>query len=320
MILLSVAGVIRAGRDKRLATVFPAAAGALFLFVVTGAGTHIPGIKHLEPGRFIFPAFVFLAPLSGVGLRWLAAVFASRFRSTGIRDSLKTAGLLALVVAVLPLSLLESKSFYRHTLKTTYPANVASLVKAVTSRVSPPGRLMIEDCEAMHYGDIHLPALLPLATGVEQIGGPYPHTYLLHYFSTFRWEQTFGKPMSQWESGALEQYLDLYGIRWVVTATTSSTSVMWNLLGKSPDWTQPPYALWDTGWISLNTKPVVSATMNHFDVSGSGNSTGYFIRYHWIPGLKVSGAANIRPVHRLDDPIPFIFIEPNGEKELEIVF
>ncbi len=262
-----------------------------------------------------------------MGTRLVVDAVLSVFRSQRLKSRLRTAAIVVLILAALPLSLLESRAYYPHTMKTEMPAEVASMVEALSSRIEPPGRLMIEDCAAMHYGDIHLPALLPLMTGVEQIGGPYPHTYLLYYFSTFRWEKTFGRPMSDWTLDSIKPYLQLYDVRWILTATQRSTRFISDLLGREATWSQPPYALWRVGAEVAGSgqrgsapRPTVKAGINRIEITGKGDPDGYFIDYHWVPGLSASGSARIRPGYRLDDPVPFIFVEPNGEDIVTITY
>jgi hypothetical protein len=324
MIALAGLGVAALIRQRRLAVGLPAAVGALFLFAVAGWGVYVPGIDQLEPGRFLFSALLFLTPLSGAGVYALIDAALSRVQSGRRRGAYRSVAVVSLVLVSLPLSLLESKSFYHHTITTTLTPAVASLVDEVSSQVRPPGRLMIEDCDAIHYGDAHLPALLPLMTGVEQIGGPYPHTFLLYYFTSFRWEATFGRPLDQWDAESLWKYLSLYDIRWIVTATDRSTRHMTGYLGRPPDWTRGSYALWRLGTPpaepgTTGTPRVVSA-LNRLMVRGAPDSSGYFIPYHWVPGLEASGRARIRPARRLDDPVPFIYLEPNGEGVVTVTY
>jgi hypothetical protein len=157
-------------------------------------------------------------------------------------------------------------------------------------------------------------------TGVEQIGGPYPHTFILYYFTSFRWEETFGRPMEEWDADTLGGYLELYDVRWILTATGRSGEVVSRLVGRPADWTQPPYALWRLGGDRERVSPVVRSSINRLEVHGGGHLGGYFINYHWVPGLEASGNAIIRPVHRRDDPIPFIYVEPNGDEYVTITY
>jgi hypothetical protein len=333
MIALSVVGVVRMSVERRLSAGLPAAAGAVFLFCAAGFGRYSPGLSQLEPGRFLFAGFVFLAPLAGAGAKWVMETIAGALTHDKLRRAFRCAVIVGLVLAVLPLSLLESKAYYRHTLTTELTPKVASLVDAVSSTVSPPGRLMIEDCPAVHYGDVHLPALLPLITGVEQIGGPYPHTFLLYYFTSFRWEETFGRPMDQWDRASLQPYLALYDVRWILTATARSTRFMSDLLGAPPVWSRPPYSLWtlpdeqtSEGKLSQTVtasgagRPDVRAATNRLEIHWDGSLDGYFIGYHWVPGLAVDGAATIRPLHKMDDPVPFIYVEPNGDDDITVSY
>jgi hypothetical protein len=222
---------------------------------------------------------------------------------------------------MVPLSMLESKSYFRHTITTSLEPEVVELVEAVTANVHGPGRLMIEDCAAMYYGDAHLPAMLPLKTGVEQIGGPYPHTYLLYYFTSFRWLRTFGRPADQWDYESLKPYLELYNVRWIVTASTRLTGFMSRLLDREPNWSRAPYALWTLRDAPPgDVMPRVRADINRIEISGDPHSDGYFIEYHWVPGLRASGSAKIKPIHRLGDPVPFVYVQPNGESEIVITY
>jgi len=321
MIFLSILGVVRLAREQRLSTGLPASAGALFLFFIAGWGVFVPGVNQLEPGRFLLGAFVFLAPLAGTGLRWFVSVVLDFVRDERTRSALRSALVVGLVLISLPLSLLESKAFYRHTITTRLTPPITALVDEVSRRVRPPGRLMIEDCPAMYYDDVHLPALLPLTTGVEQIGGPYPHTFLLYYFTSFRWEETFGRPMESWDRDSLGPYLELYDVSWIVTATGQSGRFVTGLLGRPPDWARPPYALWQLERPPAGEQsPAVVGRVNRLEVTGDPTATGYFISYHWVPGLTVSGNARIRAVHRYDDPVPFIYVEPNGDREIIISY
>jgi hypothetical protein len=317
MMALAVIGMVRLSRQGRLTTGLPTGAAALFLFFIAGWGVYLPGIDQLEPGRFLLSAFVFLTPLAGVGLHALIDAITATVRRGRVGHALRSTVVVSMALISLPLSLLETKSFYRHTITTSLKPDVASMVEEVSARIRLPGRLMIEDTHAIHYGDVHLPALLPLTTGVEQIGGPYPHTFLLYHFTSFRWEATFGRSMDRWDRESLQTYLALYDVRWILTATARTRDVITGIAGRPPDWSQAPYAMWTLdpppGAAQADGAAVVESGLNRLVVHGDADSDGYFIHYHWVPGLEASGVARIRPVHRYDDPVPFIYVEPNGE-------
>jgi hypothetical protein len=324
MIALAAVGVVRLYKQRRFSVGLPAAAGAVFLFCIAGWGVYLPGIEQMEPGRFLLSFFVFLTPLAGVGMHAVVETIAAVASNDKHRRVVRSSALVSVVLVSLPLSLLETKSYYRHTISTSLAPEVASLVDEVSARVGPSGRLMIEDCDAIHYGDVHLPALLPLVTGVEQIGGPYPHTFLLYYFTSFRWEGTFGRPLDHWDSESFLTYLQLYNVRWVLTATGPSQRAIAEITARSPDWSRPPYAMWDLGPRGADAvskaDPQVESGLNRLVVRAEGGVEGYFIDYHWVPGLKASGSAQIKPVHRYDDPVPFIYVEPHGESVVIITY
>ena len=323
LIVLALAGVWRLARERRLTVGLPVLVGSVFLFFVAGAGTYLWGLNQLEPGRFLFGGFLFLAPLSGVGFCHLTACLLPRIKAERTRRFARAALLTVLVLIMLPLSMLESKAFYLHTISTTYPPRVAALIEAVKTHVDGTGRLMIEDLPAAHYGEVHLPALLPLVTGVEQIGGPYPHTFLLYHFATFEWEQTFGKPMDRWDIRSLRPYLDLYNVRWILTAKRESGERVAGWLDAEPVWAQGAYKLWELARPDLaSTKdgPVITGGINRITIENAGASESYVLNYHWVPGLSVNPPARIYAMGKLDDPVPFIVVEPNGASRVEITY
>ena len=44
------------------------------------------------------------------------------------------------------------------------------------------------------------------------------------------------------------------------------------------------------------------------------------LRYHWDRGLRVDPPARISPMMQLDDPVPFILLEPGGSTDITIRF
>lgn len=323
MILLSLAGLWRLIRERRLFVGLPVFLGSVFFFVVAACGVYLWGMNQLEPGRFLFSGFLFLTPVSGVGAARLIQLAVAKFGPERRRARARSVLVAALVLIMLPLSMFESKAFYRHTISTTYPPRIASLIEAVKSRVDKTGRLMIEDVPASFYGEVHLPALLPLITGVEQIGGPYPHTFLLYHFATFEWDRTFGRPLNQWDSQALRPYLDMYNVRWILTAKRESGDCLKKLLGIEPAWEQGTYMLWELEPLPRaenGHQPTVTAEINRITVENAGDVESYLLSYHWVPGLSVTPPARIYAKSQLKDPVPFVVVEPNGLSRVEITY
>jgi hypothetical protein len=65
-------------------------------------------VNQLEPGRFLFSAIVFATPLAGAGAAWLLTAISARLAPPAAAH-LRTALLVALALAPLPLAMLDAK-------------------------------------------------------------------------------------------------------------------------------------------------------------------------------------------------------------------
>jgi hypothetical protein len=249
--------------------------------------------------------------------------------------------LAVLVLAVSPIvfSYLSATTGYRHRVCTTFNPEVKELVEAVKTHVDPSGRLMIEDGPAALYGNVHLPGLLPSYTGVEQIGGPYPFAFVKHHFATFQQDETAGKPLAEVPPGEFRAYLDLYNIRWILTATPPTRDYISRTIlypdggfGERPGggnatariiWESPRYALWQVdrpGAFTGGESDRVRSSFNRIEIDLEGAHDFVLLKYHWVDGLSVSEPATMTPVRQLDDPVPFIFVNPNGASSIVISY
>jgi hypothetical protein len=339
LIALAVPGAWRLGTGGRRPEAVTLSCTFVFLLFVTAFGVFLPGVKHLEPGRFFLTALFFSAPLAGAGV---ASLFDACGRYAKRAPWLRVVGgvgFLILVLSPIVLSCLSARTGYRHRVSTTIPSKVQELVEAVQQHTNRAGRLMIEDGPAALYGDVHLPGLLPLYTGVEQIGGPYPFTFLEHHFATFQQDWTMGKPLAEISAREFWAYADLYNIRWVLAASagvkdfvvrlatdTTSTPRGW-LIGGAPPvskvWESDRYVLW-----RVNRPPTftggeadrVSASFDRIEIDLAGDRREFLLRYHWDKGLKVRPPATITPIRLLEDPVPFMLVEPNGATSILIEY
>jgi hypothetical protein len=322
LLALAVLGSWRLAREGRLRVGAPCVAGTLFLLLCASYGVYVPGLDQMEPGRFLLSALVFAAPLAGAGAAWLLdAALAPGVgpAASARRVRMRAAAIVALALASLPLALVEAKAYYRHTVRVSFSAGVDALRAAIDAHVAPGARLMIEDASAETYGGTHLPALLPLHTGVEQIGGPYPHTPLRHYRTSFTSDAILGTPLAGWKPEELRARLSFLRVRWIVTATPATTAVIASLHGVTRVWEHSEYSLWelpDAGpW-----EPRVVSAFNRLDVDFSASSKGVVIPYHWVHGLKATAPADIVPVLRYDDPVPYIYVRPRGLSHVVIAY
>ena len=339
LIALALPGALRLAKGGRVPTAVTVSAAFLFLLSISAYGVYIPGLRDLEPGRFLFAALIFAGPLAGVGAglaldrwgRWSS-------RAPGLRP-IETAAMIVLLVSPVVLSFFSARTGYKHRLTTTHAPEVRELIEEIGRRVDPSGRLMIEDGPAALYGESHVPGLLPLYTGVQQIGGPYPFTFLQHHFATFQKDLTMGKPLGEITAAEFRTYLEVYNVRWIVAASpeakefvasvasdTTGVPVAWSENGAAPleaVWKSRRYTLWD-----VNRPPSfttggarrVSASFDKIQVDTGEEWDPFVLLFHWDKGLKVRPPARISPVYVLDDPVPFIRVEPNGANSVLIEY
>ena len=64
----------------------------------------------------------------------------------------------------------------------------------------------------------------------------------------------------------------------------------------------------------------VRAAFDRIEIDLAGEIAPFHLAYHWDKGLAVRPPARIAPVRRLDDPVPFILVEPNGATSIHIEF
>jgi hypothetical protein len=252
---------------------------------------------------------------------------------------LETIVLVTLLVSPIVLSYFSARTQYKRRLTTTLGRGTGELVDAIKRFTNPSARLMIEDGAAALYGDVHLPGLLPAFTGVEQIGGPYPFTFLRHHFATFEVNRTMGKPLAEMTAREFREYADLYNIRWVATASGAAKDFMLRVAselarpGAEPDssggrtleviWRSGRYELWrihEPPSFTGGEPARVKASFNRIEIELDGRPDAFTLGYHWMKGLRATPPARISPVRMLGDPVPFIRVEANGATSILIKY
>ena len=317
--------LIRRGRSKEAAA---PAAGSLFLLIIATFGIYMPIIDQMEPGRFLVPALIFMAPLSGAGLAMLIRGTKNVITSRSLYRAARTAVLIVLLISSPVFSLVASRAYYRHILSTTFPPEVEELIGALEKHTEPSGRLMIEDGPAWYFGDSFLTSMIPQFTGVEQIGGPYPWMYIKHNFADFHMCRAMEKPLHDMGQDMLWRYIHLYNIRWIMTSTSDCREVMDGILDYDPIWSSKHFALWEVEPVggSLEERGIsIRSSYDLIEVTLRRDEEGNLPRrvllpYHWDPGLHVEPPAVISKEHRMDDPVPFIILEPNGVSDIRIEY
>ncbi len=338
LIALAVAGTFRLARGGRVPTAVMVSATFLFLLAVSAYGVYVPGLRDLEPGRFLFSSLVFSVPLGGVGMGLLLDHWGRWSSKVRFARPLGTAALAVLFLCPVLLSYLSARTGYKHRLTTTLAPEVAELIGELQRRTDPSARLMIEDGPAAMYGDAHIPGLLPLHTGVGQIGGPYPFTFLQHHFATFQKDLTMGKPLESLSAAEFWSYLDAYNVRWIVAASpevkayvaaiaadSASAPAVWKGNGAPLEavWKSRRYELWVSprppSFTTGAARPV-TAGFDRIQVDTRADGEPFVLRFHWDRGLRARAPARISPVHVSDDPVPFIRVDPSGATSVLIEY
>ena len=327
--LFAMIGVARLARERRWETAAAPAAGSIFLLLVAAFGIYLPFINQMEPGRFLVPALIFMAPLAGAGAIYIIGKARAALRAPRLSAAFNASLSIVLLLSAPALSLASSRAFFRHTLSTTFTPAARVLIEALEERTDPSGRLMIEDGPAWNYGDTFLPALLPSYTGVEQIGGPYPFTFIEHHeVAAFQTCKAFGRSLSEMDSVRFAEYIDLYNIHWILTATPGCAARVGELVGAAAAWSSAPFTLWEVSpGSTFASAPgvIVKASLGGIRVTlppdDSEPPVGrILLKYHWDPRLETEPPARISPEKRLADPVPFILLEPGRAREITITY
>ncbi|MBN2184755.1 MAG: hypothetical protein JW746_05460 [Candidatus Krumholzibacteriota bacterium] len=328
LLLMALAIAGGAGMIARKECVKAAAplSGSIFLLCIAGFGVYIPLFDQMEPGRFLLTSFVFLAPLAGSGLSMTVKGFLKLVRKLDLAVSFRTAVIMTLIACIPFFSLIESREYYKHTLSTKLPPEIDDMMKALRNHIHPSGRLMIENCNSAVYYYNYLPAVIPLYTGVEQIGGPYPFAFIKHNFTSFGTEELFGSTIREIGQERMNEYIKLYNVRWVLTVTPYCSKYFSSFPHVFPIWSSGLFTLWEVSAASAAEKESgrkVGADYGcifvNFD-AGISPPESILLPYHFDRGLKVAPPARISGRLCLDDPVPFILLEPGGKREIEIIY
>jgi hypothetical protein len=224
--------------------------------------------------------------------------------------------------------LLSSRAWYRHTVSTTLTPEVEELIDALKRFTEPSGRLMIEDGPAWNYGDSFIPAIIPQFTGVEQIGGPYPWVFIIHNFTNFHMCTAMERSLPEMGKERLRQYIDLYNISWILTSTPDCREFFEGFLDQAPIWSSRHFSLWKAEQAdgSLEERGItVVSSYDRLSVTLKRDEEGrlpqrVLLPYHWDPGLYVDPPSVLTREQRMEDPVPFIILEPHGKSEILIEF
>ena len=327
MIVLAIPGFIRLLRNNRRIEAFTPAFSSIFLLTISSFGTRLPFFDQTEPGRFLLPAFFFMAPLSGAGLLSLIEMMKRMFRNQRVFRRMKAVALMLLLLSGPFLGMVSSRAYYRYTVSTSFTPEVEQLVEELIDHSHLPGRLMMEDGPAWRYGNCHLPSVIPLFTGIEQIGGPYPYAFIKHNFTTFQACRTMGYHLKDMDPVRLSGYLSLYNVRWILTATSDCRDYFSGSDIAEMIWKEGYFTLWEVrGFDSPENDPTFTVDARYGEillkpVEGLEHLPERIVlAYHWDRGLHVDPPVKISPITMFDDPVPLILVETAGERYVKIEY
>ncbi len=198
---------------------------------------------------------------------------------------------------------------------------VVRLIANIKKHVKPGERLLFEETGFSSKGNEdpfsgrHFSPILPEATGVEVLGGPYLHTPVSANFTQFGEGKLFGDP--DWGRDQFVRYARLY---------RPSAIACWSPKARAfckanPDLVE---TLEDDGTLLLGRvvgfegatirgSAKVEAGANRLVVRDAvADADGLVVlRYHAVPCLVAEPPTPIEPIFLEDDPVPFIGLRPD---------
>jgi hypothetical protein len=136
-------------------------------------------------------------------------------------------------------------------------------------------------------------------------------------------------PLVEMPPGRLLEYVDLYNVRWILTATPEAAAYIDKLPYVRAFWSSQHFTLYGVtapylGFAS-ERGVAIRASYDLLQVTiapgvGQAIPKTIVLKYHWDPGLEVAAPCTISPVKQLEDPVPLILLEPNGETDIRITF
>ena len=319
--VLGIAGLVLWWRERQRRLLFVVASQILFLFVLSYYGVYL-GLSALAPGRITLPLGLWLLlPAAHALVVGLAAVARSARAASGRpAGGIVALGLLGLGAVVAARAAgLGTKVWRWYTFPTIersegFERHGVALMQWLGEHTDARGRLLDEETDRnshQYYGS-HLPALIPLYTGLELAGGPAPHALLQQNVLRFEAGTLLGYPLEHVPRDALFRRLALYNVRWVLCWTARAKAYFGRMpgvttVGSYDKFTlyrvdaEPSYFLEGSGTIEAHENRLVLR-----DVVPAGGRVA--IKYHWLETLRTDPPREIRPLPVEGDPVPFIAV------------
>lgn len=346
ILICAIGGFIK-WKAKRNDLLIPLGGGSIVLFIFAYFGAYFTFEFLQNPWRyeFILNLFLFI-PASD----FLSEIFEKQGRISFQKRIIAIVACIFLLITIFPKNLAKAAKMlsipsgndkimvYDRLNKTTkghdyfsheaiptshLPAPASELIDWIKKNTSKSGRILLEDScwQSGHaYWGTHLPALFPLYTDREFIGGPLPQFFMKHHFAEFHDATIFEKPIKELSSEKLRRYFDLYNVKWIICFISNSREYfdshpeIVTLLTKIDKFYI--YVVNRNPNFFLKGNGEISSDYNHLYLKNvsPGNIT---IKYHWHDTLKTKPERKIEKVTIMDDPIGFIEIY-NAPEKIEI--
>ena len=296
---------------------------AFFLFLAY-FGNILPFVDHLEPYRYVLPAFFCLCAPAASGLCNIIR-FLSRRRYV---QGLFFASLLLIVSlpTFLSSSISGVYSLWAIQLNSRYDPRGIQLMAYLEKHTTREGRILMEDAGykagGLQYYDSHLPGVIPYLIKREVIGGPEPSVPLIHHFADFTNGRLFTRPIEEYDEKLFLEYMDTYNIRWIVAWSEPSKRVLEgfcpNLL--DPLTTVDKFSIFvvkhPTSYFYKGTGKLI-VELDRIEI-WNASAGEIVLKYHYMDTLKTEPAIPIERAEILDDPVGFIriFNEPHHSRIL----
>jgi hypothetical protein len=328
--VLGLVGLALWARERCTGLLLLVVPQVLFLFVVSFYGRYLE-LAALAPGRITLPLGLWL--LLPAGHAAVAAV-AAVARGGAVVARRPVGGPLAValtgmvLVAAAHQAGLEKRVWRSY----TFPAIEAwqgftrhgmALVHWLGEHTDRRGRLLHEETDRgshQYYGS-HMPALIPLHTGLELAGGPAPHALLTHNVLRFEAGTLLGQPLERLAPEDVLRRFRLYNVRWVLCWTTGAKRWFDAFPGAQRVGAYDKFVLYRTSLepsFFFEGSGTVEAVANRLALRDIVPRDGRIVlKYHWLETLRADPPREVVPLMLADDPVPFIMV-PDPPRQLVI--
>jgi hypothetical protein len=319
--VLGVVGLVRWRRRRPLAAVaFGASTLAWFLAAFFGSRWHV--LANTEPGRYLLPFALAMTVPAGAALLPLVERLQRR-----LGPALASA-LLVVVASLAPaLAVADAWFFDVHRIRARVDPRFQELLGFLRDHTSRDARLLFETPGGFYnqsdllYGG-HLQALVPIATGREAIGGPYPVNFMLHGEVDFANGELLGRKLRDWSTEEFARFLDTYNVGWAVCWSASARAYL-----DAREALATPRADFD------RFRVYEFRRLHSYVLQGAGRARSDYGRievdevagdevvlsYHWLETLRTEPPLPLDSVPIPGDPVGFIRVRPGGVARFTIV-